>query len=84
MTTTPTVADLRELLDRRRAGSEQMMAMSIESLRQVHRLRETEIEMAILAIEAFDLIDAGSLAEDDELLVKLGHLRDTLVARAVA
>lgn len=79
-----TVADLRDLLDRRRANSEQMMAMSIESLRQVHRLRETEIEMAILAVEAFDLIDVGSLAEDDELVLKLGGLRDMLVSRATA
>ena len=74
--------ELRALADLHRAREDGAVLQHMHSMRAVYRMREKDIELAIVAVEAFDLLDSAALADDDELKVKLGHLRDVLVERA--
>ena len=73
--------ELRALADLHRAREDAAVVQHMHSMRAVYRMREKDIELALVAVEAFDLLDPATLADDDELKVKLGHLRDVLVSR---
>lgn len=75
-----TIAELRALLARRIADEPRHLASLAESMRRTHAERRRSIELAIVAAEVFDLIDPASLADDDELRLKAGELRDGLAA----